>query len=170
MSREKVARWRRDRELTNGISDKTAPWTTAGSRQFWDNPPADQPEGLDWWVQEVVKVTDGDTMTFALYRSLPRILMDGPHHITQTEYDIRRVRVAIIDTPEVNRKETAEAGRDARKAAFGWLQEGHDQRKLKVVTYRQDNLSRYLGTPYRLDLEESLPSWMLRNGFAVLWS
>lgn len=108
---------------------------------------------------ELVRVVDGDTIRFKLYKDI-----DIGFHIIQTISTEMNFRLIGIDTPELRGIEK-QAGLEAKAYVKDYLEKAQS---LRVVTHKQGKYGRYLCDVYvMIDGEEvHLNKHLLDEGYA----
>jgi len=105
----------------------------------------------------VVRIIDGDTLVLKI---------DLGFSITT----IQRVRLLGVDTPEINRKISQEAGYKASLFVQKWVLDSESdlifEHNFTVETKKQDGFGRYLGI-FRNRNEESLSDDLIKSGHGV---
>lgn len=109
----------------------------------------------EYKIKEIIKVVDGDTID---------ILIDLGFNVIYKE----RIRLANIDTPEVNSRNDQEKllGNDAKEYLSVWLK---NQNILKIKTTKDDKYGRILGEIYG-DNNICVNELLVEHGYAWVYS
>jgi len=105
-------------------------------------------------IKEIIKVVDGDTVD---------ILIDLGFNVIYKE----RIRLANIDTPEVNSRNDQEKllGNEAKEYLSVWLK---NQNILKIKTTKDDKYGRILGEIYG-DNDTCINQLLVEKGYAWVY-
>lgn len=109
----------------------------------------------EYKIKEIIKVVDGDTVD---------ILIDLGFNVIYKE----RIRLANIDTPEVNSRNDQEKllGNEAKEYLSIWLK---NQNILKIKTTKDDKYGRILGEIYG-DNDTCINKLLVEKGYAWVYS
>lgn len=106
----------------------------------------------DYKVKKVIKVIDGDTLELEI---------DLGFNITIQE----RIRLSGIDAPEIRSSDVVE--REKANASRLWLEKKVKDKKLKVITEKDDKYGRMLGWVYLEEDPVPLNTQLIKEGLAT---
>ena len=114
------------------------------------------PRGTDWAIQQIVKITDGDSLRVIRRQSFP--IADG---LTCDVYDASTdgapIRLVTLDTPERGQVGYMQAQLDV----IHWITA--NQHNLRIETWAGGGFDRLLGDVYAGERSNTLSQWMLRE-------
>lgn len=106
----------------------------------------------EYRVKKIIKVIDGDTLD---------IEIDLGFNVSIQE----RIRLSGIDTPELKSKDNIE--KEKANEAKLWLEKTLKDKKIKIITEKNDKYGRTLGWIYIEENPVSINTQLINEGLAV---